>query len=78
MPKVIQRVSGRTQGKLRFVLKKKKKGSERESRGNEPTWESPGFVLGVCLLTQTHHGRCRSYSSQTTPSAFLPTASGDS
>lgn len=22
--------------------KKKKQGSERESRGNEPTWESPG------------------------------------
>ena len=24
--------------------KKKKQGSERESRGNEPTWESPGFA----------------------------------
>lgn len=44
MPKVIQRVSGRTQGKLRFVLKKKKKAQKGKAGATSPL----GSLLALC------------------------------
>lgn len=55
----------------------KKKKKSKAQKGKAGAMSPLGSPLAL-LLTQTHHGRCRSYSSQTTPSAFLPTASGDS
>lgn len=63
--------------KVNSDLSNAKKKKSKAQKGKAGATSPLGSLLAL-LLTQTHHARCRSYSSQTAPSAFLPTASGDS